>query len=101
MRNVYEDLFEMCSNKNMSDFDYIPRGTSEEQIKICEDCQYRWFRIDWDIAKYEAMRKRVNPRLFLNWYSLPKPACNKDSCLIDNRDIRKFIKANKQFILEV
>ena len=82
---IGKDIFVIASNNLISNYDFIPKGISKEQIEICEDCRYRWLQIDLDIAKNEISKK------FLP-FTHSIPACDRKSCLIDNQNLLKQIK---------
>jgi hypothetical protein len=83
-------LFVIGSGELISDYDFIPEGMSDEEKDKCESCWYRWRMIALDTAK----ANRKNPRGRIN-YGEPTPNCSRETCLIDNQDPRKVIKAKK------
>ena len=80
----------MASSLLISDYDYIPEGISKEQQEVCEECRYRWFGIDLDIAKENMLyQRKANMNRTLDGYLLRPPvfSCDRENCLIDDQSL--------------
>lgn len=82
-------LFNMRSNQLISDFDFVPEDMSEEQEKTCEDCRYRWYRIDLDIKRYTR-------RYSIKWNEVPPRLCDRKECLINEQaETKTYLNQNQ------
>lgn len=81
------EYFEIGSNKLISDYDFVPKGISDNQKKICNCCRYRWRMIDSEIA-------RINKRRAVSFDGF-EPNCYLKRCLIDGQCPGKVIKLKK------
>lgn len=88
-------------NDGNSKYNRIPGGTRKDLLKLCTQCDYRMYRMQFEVALEEARKKGGTPKDYLGGYEVrPIPGCQRKTCILDNLILRRAAKAASSFLKE-
>jgi hypothetical protein len=78
--------------KISSKYNIIPTGLSNSQEEMCNNCDYRIGRLQYDLADEKARISGGSPRIYLggSWMK-SSPACDMEKCLVSTFVLKRIV----------